>query len=187
LSLRERGTSSAAIGILMTCGSAGSLLGALLAPRLIRSMSTNGLLLTVGSFWTAGLVIFAAGPPVALTAAVFSALLIISPASGVLMGKLTLTAVPRDLLGRVRGAVDTTVYGLAMLAPIMAGVMIERFGLPTTWLVFAVIAGAGTVVAGPRWYNNRFWRGVRPSPLVMAQPGTAPSNVAVTSAAMVEK
>jgi MFS family permease len=147
LGLGEQGTSSTAIGVVLACGGAGSLIGALFAPRLIRAVSTKGLILAIGSVWTAGLAALTSAPPVIVTAMIFSALMIISPAGGVLLGKLTLTAVPRDLLGRVRSAIDIGIGGLAVLGPILAGVSIDRFGLSTTWLVLAVLAGIPTLLA----------------------------------------
>ena len=173
LSLREQGTSSTAIGSVMACGVAGSLIGALLAPRLIRVLSTKGLIWAVGTVWTAGLAVFISTPPVIATAMIYSALLLISPAGGVLMGKLTLTAVPRDLLGRVRSAIDTGVSGLAIFGPILAGVAIERIGLSRTWLMLTIIAGTGTViVAGPRWSKTRL-RSPIGFPVTVAQPHVA--------------
>jgi len=179
LGLRERGMASTTVGVVVACGGGGALVGALLAPRLIRVMSNKVLLFAVGSAWTAGMAAFIGAPPVVVIAAVFGALLTISPASGVLMGKSILSLVPRDLLGRVRTAIDTVLFGIAVLAPLLAGVSIERFGLARTWLILAIVAGIGTVVGvGPRSLRHH----LRPA-AATSSAGTTSNTLAATASA----
>jgi MFS family permease len=155
LSLREQGTSSTTIGIVLTCGGAGSLIGALFASRLIRVLSTKALIAVIGFVWTAGLTVLIGTPPVVITTMVFSALVTITPVGSVLLGSLLLTGVPRDLLGRVRSAIDVGVSGLAVLGPILAGIAIDRLGLPKTWLTLAILAVVPTLLAvRPRRFNR---------------------------------
>ncbi len=138
LRLIERGTKPAAIGLVETAAAVAGLVGALVAPMIIRRAPT-GWLTIVFTLVTAAVVV-----PQAWTTNVFAvgALLALAtflvPANNAGISAYMVSVVPDELQGRVNSAAGFMASGLAPLGPVLAGVALALVGGVTTLLIGAV-------------------------------------------------
>ncbi|MEO9236635.1 MAG: MFS transporter, partial [Jatrophihabitantaceae bacterium] len=167
LVLRQHGTSSSSIGIVMACLGVGSIAGALVASRIIKVLAAGRLLLVIGLIWTAGFVVLASQPPLPVTGLVLVLLLLVTPAAGIQLGEAIMVNTPRDLLGRVNTAIGTVTAGLASLGPLLVGLTVAGFGGRVTWLVLAGVDAGVTLIAGLPL--------LRMSSFVRAEPASEPT------------
>jgi len=150
------GTGSAGYSYLLTAAAIGGVLGAAGAARLRARLPLP--LIIVGGMLALAL-------PFAATALTTSpelgfALQVLSGAGMVVVDVLTLTAlqgnVPRDLLSRVIGILETVALGAAMAASFVVAALIRAFGLTDVLLIVGVgfaaiaVAGIGSLVRADR-------------------------------------
>lgn len=136
----NHGAPAAQVGVMFAIAGGGGMLGALAAPRLSRGIRSLRLV-AAGAVWVAV-------PFVALTAATSNPFLL-----GTLLG-LTLSVwplyhavviarwmqqIPDALMGRVQGAVAVFGWAPVPLAPFIAGLLIEQFGVPRTVLLLTAL------------------------------------------------
>lgn len=135
--------SPAAIGLTMGIGASGSLVGALVAPRLARRIGV-GRGIAVGSvLFPAPIALAAAadGPTWARAATLGTAYFLIG--LGVMLFDVNLNSlqtavIPDALRSRVAGAYSTVNYGVRPLGAVVGGVLATTVGLRTTLVVAAV-------------------------------------------------
>jgi Transmembrane secretion effector len=175
------GTGPDGYGYLLAAAAAGGVLGACAATRLSESRRLP--LVVLGG-------ILALALPFAATVLVSSpalgaALQVVSGAGMVVVDVVTVTALqrslPRDLLGRVLGILETVVLAAALAASFAVAALIRMAGLNSTLLIvgfgFAAAALAGLPV---------LTRAVRPvTPVVPAALAAAPAVLAGTEAEVV--
>lgn len=147
VSLRAQGAAGSTVGVVIAFVGAGSVVGALLAPRLIATLPAGPLFLVTGLIWTVGLAVIAARPGIIAVCAVMMVLVIFIPAGMILLGKAVLVSCPREILARVNTAIGTGLMALASLGPILIGVAISTVGIYRAWLVLAGLALLISVVA----------------------------------------
>jgi MFS family permease len=150
------GTGSAGYSYLLTAAAIGGVLGAAGAARLRARLPLP--LIIVGGMLALAL-------PFAATALTTSpelgfALQVLSGAGMVVVDVLTLTALqgnlPRDLLSRVIGILETVALGAAMAASFVVAALIRAFGLTDVLLIVGVgfaaiaVAGIGSLVRADR-------------------------------------
>jgi MFS family permease len=147
LGLRQEGTSSIIVGMVLACAGVGAIVGAMLAGRMLRWLRGNSLYLVVGLSWAAGSVSFAIVRPVWFVAPMLVVLMLFAPAAGIRLGDLTVNQAPRHLLGRVSTAQGMLASGLASVGPALVGVLLDVLGVAGSWVILAVICLGGTAIA----------------------------------------
>lgn len=147
LTLRQAGHSGVAVGLVLACVGGGSVLGAMLAPRLIGLLRPGSLLVLLSGAWTASLLVFAVAASPWVDAVLLVATFLLSPSAGVLVGQMLLTEAPAELQGRVTTAADLLMSGLSALGPLIAGVALGVVGPRRTWLLLAMLAALAAAAA----------------------------------------
>ncbi len=154
LLLQRNGTTPALIGAVETAIGVGGLVGAVLAGQLMRRFTTSVL---VRAICLLGVPLLLAVLPLATTplaGAPLALLMLLAPALNAgLFGYLS-AATPDRLQGRVTSALMTAATGLAALAPLAAGLLVNHLGAVGTVLGFTAVFAGATVVA-------LFSRGIR--------------------------
>lgn len=175
ISLRTDGTPTQTIGLIMTCAGVGALVGSILAPRIIKLLSTRTLLVVVTLVWVAGLSSFATTSSPWVVAPALVAMILLTPACGIKLSEITVGRAPSDVLGRVSTAEMTISAGLAAPGPLLVGISIALLGSSGTWLVLAgicVVTLVGVVVARAGSGTERL---VAQEPLSEPTPTPAPA------------
>lgn len=135
--LREHGTRTAVIGVVMACAGVGGFAGALAAPRILARLESAALHLAVGALWALGLGAFALDSSPLVIGPLLVLLLMVTPAVGIRLGETTVGRAPRELLGRISMAEETLTGGLAAAGPLLAGAALQGLGVSATWAAMA--------------------------------------------------
>jgi len=126
LALRQHGTSTAVIGLVQAAIAAGGLLGAVAAPRLRGRMRLGTLVIAIT---LAGALLFGAAAllvPSPLVAAPVALALLLAPAANAALFAVLLRGAPEEMRGRVTSTVLMAATGLATLAPLIAGLLVQH-------------------------------------------------------------
>lgn len=148
--MHQRGVPAEAIGVVMACLGGGGVVGALLASRVMKWLDPAQLCLAGGGAWTIGFAVFALvtspwvfGPALVL-------MMMLSPALGVMLGTITVSAAPPRLQGRVSTAAELMTQGLAALGPVLGGLLLGELGSTGLWLLLGALCLISTVsTVGP--------------------------------------
>jgi MFS family permease len=147
LALRRHGTAAGIVGLVQAGISVGGLAGAILAPRMQGRLSLSRLVVGM----TAGAtVLFAVGAwllPSTLVALPLAITLLAAPTANAALFAAMLRVTPADMRGRVSSTVLMCATGLAALAPLAAGLLVEH--LSGTWAMyfFAAFIGIATIMS----------------------------------------
>jgi MFS family permease len=147
LGLRKHGTSTDVIGLVQAGIAVGGLIGAFVAPKLQGRLQLSALAVTI-SF--AGAVLFGVSAlviPSALVALPVAGALLLAPAANAALFAAMLRVTPEELRGRVNNTVIMVATGLATLAPLAAGLLVQRFSGAVALGVFAATMLVGAVLA----------------------------------------
>ena len=146
LALRQHGTSTTVIGLVQAAVAVGGLVGALVAPRLqgrlrLATLATAICLAGVLLFVGAALLI-----PSPLVAAPVALDLVLAPTVNAALFAVMLRSTPEEMRGRVTNTVFMLATGLAALAPLVAGLLVQH--VSGSWAVgtFAVTMAAAAVL-----------------------------------------
>ncbi|GAB3413067.1 MFS transporter [Flindersiella endophytica] len=146
----RRGDSAAATGLLVSMAGVGTLAGALVAPWLVRRLSIRTILIANRGAWLALVPLFAFVHETYAMGAIFAVMFLLGPTGNAAVVSRQLTLTPDELQGRVSSA-RGLLAGLA--GPIgagLAGVSVDRFGLPATvaalcgWLLVMLCVAGGS-------------------------------------------
>ncbi len=152
--IRVTGLSSAAAGLLMAAGGAGSLLGALLAPRLTRAFGTaRALVCTSLGYGLAGLLIPLTGRGPRMACYLIGAGLIAGglAVGNVIVGSFRQQYCPPSLLGRVSASMRFLGYGMVPLGALLAGALGTVLGVrDALWIVQGIFAATAVLLLTPR-------------------------------------
>lgn len=124
---KERGVPAGEIGVMAAMLGAGGLLGALVAPRLLRVLSPYTSI--TGVFWSLTLL-----SPVALVIGngylmglLFAAMAFLTPAANTTINTYQLLVTPDDLRGRLSGVMGVITGTASALGPALGGLLMELF------------------------------------------------------------
>ncbi len=152
--IRVIGLSSAPAGLLIAAGGAGSLPGALLAPRLARTFGTaRALVFTSLGYGLAGLLIPLTGRGPRMACYVIGAGLIASglAVGNVIVGSFRQRYCPPSLLGRVTASMRFLGYGMIPLGALLAGALGTALGVrDALWIVQGIFAASAVLLLTPR-------------------------------------
>jgi predicted MFS family arabinose efflux permease len=159
LALREYGLSSEVYGLIMTAGSVGAILGALLGPILARRFGEGHAvpITTIAAGMFAFVVPCSFLVPRALAPYVLglgSFLMLVGiVAFNITQVSLRQRVCPPRLLGRMNATIRFAVWGVIPLAALLSGVLAGAIGLAATFWISAVgqLFAAGFVIFSPLW------------------------------------
>ncbi|WP_417217620.1 MFS transporter [Arthrobacter sp.] len=145
--LQQRGESPATIGLATASVGAGMLAGALLAPPLVRRVSTGWLGAVGLAVCTAAVAALPFVHSIPAACAVLGASMFAAPAiNASLLGYFTV-AVPTHLLGRANSALDLLAMGAIPLAPLVAGFGYAAWGWSGVLALCAGICAVAVILA----------------------------------------
>lgn len=144
---RQLGASSTLVGAMLAVVSAGSLLGALVAPWVQRRVRPSALI--IGSIWLWAVMTLAMFlvHETLLLGVFFGVQAITGPPFNVVVGSYRYLLVPDRLLGRVQSAGALVTWGAIPLGSLAAGFLTQDVGARPTFLVLGAILGAVAVAA----------------------------------------
>ncbi len=146
LAMRQHGTSTVVIGLVQAAIAVGGLLGAGVAPRLQGRMRLATLATTIT---VVGALLFGAAAllvPSPLVAAPVALALVLAPAANAALVAVVLRSAPEEMRGRATNTVVMAATALAVLAPLIAGLLVQH--VSGTWAVgaFAVTMATAAVL-----------------------------------------
>ena len=146
IALRKSGTPATTIGLAQAGIMAGGLIGALLAPRLQGRLrlSQATVAITVSATVMFGVAAFLLPSP--LVAVPIAACLLLSPAANAVLFAALLRTTPEDMRGRVNSTVLLAATGLAALAPLACGLMVQHLSGRFAMLVLTGIVAVAAVI-----------------------------------------
>jgi MFS family permease len=147
LALRQHGTSATVIGFTQAAIMVGGLLGAIAAPRLQGRLALSRLVAVVtaaGTLFFAGAAALIPSPLVALPIAVP---LFLAPTANAALFAALLRRTAEDMRGRVNNAFLQVATGLAALAPLIAGLLVEHVSSHWAMGAFAAALGVSAILA----------------------------------------
>jgi MFS family permease len=134
---KHGGASSAAVGLMLGIAAAGGLLGAMLAPRLQRTLSPRTVL--IGENWMMALAIplmLATGDPL-LLGLIMAAIELITPVTNSIVVAFRVALTPDRLQGRVQAASTLISFSAGWAGPLLVGVLLEHAGSTATILALS--------------------------------------------------
>jgi MFS family permease len=146
LALRRHGTAPGVIGLVQAAIAAGGLLGALAAPRLQGRLPLRRVAIMLTVAGTALFAVAALVLPSPLVAVPVALTLLLAPAANAALFAAMLRATPDHMRGRVNNTVTQAAMGLAALAPLTAGLLVEHFSGRWALAAFAAAIGAAAIL-----------------------------------------
>jgi MFS family permease len=132
---RNKGASSATIGIIFLLSGVGGLLGAATAGRLLRRLSPARVRVAYHLVYALLIPFLAIGSPLVL-GVLFAAMLFGAPTLNAAFGSYQGVLVPDHLQGRVESIAGLIAAGVAPLGPLLAGLLLGSLGGTKTVFVF---------------------------------------------------
>jgi len=147
LALRKHGTAAGVIGLAQAGIMAGGLIGAVLAPKLQGKLSLSQLTVMLTVVGTAFFAMAAVLLPSPLVAIPIAMTLLAAPVANAALFAAMLRATPEEMRGRVTNTVVTAATGLAALAPLVAGLLVQHLSGRVAMLGFAAALGVASVLS----------------------------------------
>jgi len=151
LRMLRAGFHPAEIGLVSTAAGVGGILGALAAPHLIDRLATGRLTVLIAWSLVPPLVpMIWWSSPLAVGACVFVVLLL-NPAGNAGIGAYRIAVTPDELQGRVSAASQSVSMSMMPLAPVLGGLLLERYGGgPAIAVLVLATAGLAVLVTSSR-------------------------------------
>lgn len=146
LALRKHGTEPGVIGLVEAGVSAGGLLGALAAARLQKRLRLSRLVMVVSVAAVAMFAVAALIIPSPLVAVPIAVSCFLSPSANAALFAAMLRSTPEQLRGRVSNTLIMMATGLDSLAPLAAGLLVQRAGGGWALGFFAAITAVAAVL-----------------------------------------
>jgi MFS family permease len=143
---QHQGASPAAIGLILSIGSVGGLLGAFLAPRIQRKFGFGQVI--VSCVWLGALIypLLIVAPHPVLLGVVMAGMFVTSPIYNAVQFGYRLQIIPDELQGRVNSVFRLIAFGFQPLGAALSGVLITAIGAQHTVAAFALV-GVGLALA----------------------------------------
>ena len=145
LRLVRAGVHPAAIGLVESIAAASGLVGALVAPLIIRRMRTGVTTIVTGLVLPAVVLPMAWTTNVTVIGALLAAGIFLLPANNSGISAYLVTIVPDRLQGRVNAAGGFVAEGVVPLAPALAGLLVGTVGGETATIIGAVLLATSLV------------------------------------------
>jgi MFS family permease len=147
LALRQHGTAAGTIGLAQAGIAVGGVFGALIAPRLQGRLPLRRLIIVIAMVGTAMFGAAALVVPSTLVALPVAATVLLAPTASAALFAAMQRATPRDMLGRVSSSVYQASMGLAVLAPLTSGLLVEHFSGQWAMAAFAAAEGISLIIS----------------------------------------
>lgn len=147
LALRQHGTAPGVIGLAQAGIAVGGLLGAVAAPMLQGWLSLRRIVIVLTVTCTMLFAMAALVLPSPLVAIPVAVTLLVAPAGNAALFAAMLRATPNNMRGRVSSTVTQAAMGLAALAPLTAGLLVQHFSGLWAMATFVAAAGAAAVLS----------------------------------------
>jgi MFS family permease len=144
---RQVGSPDGAIGAIFSIGSVGAILGSLAGGRLHKRFTFGQII--VWTAWAQALLypLYAVAPNFLVLGAISGVIFTAVPIANVAILSYRASLIPDELQGRVNSAVRLIAFGFQPLGSILAGFLIERFGVMSAVATFsACLIGLAIVV-----------------------------------------
>jgi MFS family permease len=146
--VRGDGASPRVIGLVMACGGAGGLLGAMAAPRLLRHISPNTVV-TVGTWvWAALLALMAVFRAPVELAALVATVFFVGPLWNVAMQTTRARLIPNHMLGRASSVTLLIAWSTLPVGSLLGGFALQSIGGAGTMRILAALMAAIALAAG---------------------------------------
>ncbi len=142
--LRQHGVSATVIGLVQAAIMTGGVLGAPVAPLLQRRLRPSTIALTMTLAGTVLFAIAAVVIPSPLVALPVAVVVLLAPAANSGLFASVLRQAPEEMRGRVTSTVSMTAMALAILAPLLAGLLVAH--VSASWAIGA-FAAANAIAA----------------------------------------
>ena len=146
VALRQHGTPPVVIGLAQAGIGLGGLLGALIAPRVQGRLSLWQLATLVAAAGAALFGVAAVLLPSTLVALPVALTLVLAPSANAALFAAMLRAAPEDMRGRVNSTVVQAAMGLAALAPLTAGLLVEHVSGQWSMAAFAAAMAVAAIM-----------------------------------------
>lgn len=167
LRLVRAGVAPAAIGSVDTVAAVAGLIGAVLAPAIVRRTATGVLTIATGVVVSCAMFLTAFTTDVVVIGVLWGAATLLSPASSAGISAYVTSIVPDTVQGRLFSAMGLTANGVAALAPLLAGVLLTALGGVAATVVGALV---GVAAAVPILLNRATRTLGRPSTWASSRP-----------------
>lgn len=136
--LQQQHASASVIGLTLSAGGLGSLIGAIMGPYVQKRLSFGQAM--IGVRWLIALVwlCFAIAPNPIIVGLVFFVFLLVEPTEDVVYFSYRSLLIPDNFQGRVVGACRMCTYSAASLAPFITGWLLEQIGATRTVYVYGI-------------------------------------------------
>jgi MFS family permease len=141
---KENGASSALVGVMLGIAAAGGLVGALLAPTLVRRLSPR--LVLIGENWMLALSLpwLLVAHSALLLGLIVAAAELVTPVTNSFVVSYRVALAPDRLQGRVQAASTLISFSAAWIGPLLIGLLLEHAGTTATVLT---LTGWGLALA----------------------------------------
>jgi hypothetical protein len=146
LALRRVRIAPGEIGLAQAGIAAGGLLGAVVAPRMQGRLPLSQLVIMLTVTATAFFAVSALLLPSPLVAVPVAVTLLLAPTANAALFAAMLRTTPEDMRGRVNNTVILAATGLAALAPLTAGLLVQHFSGGWALAVFAAAIGVAAIM-----------------------------------------
>ncbi|HEX2029601.1 MAG TPA: MFS transporter [Nitriliruptorales bacterium] len=143
------GVNEVGLGLLFTAGAVGSVLGSLVAARVVARIGRGPALIGSVVGFGAPLIVVAAWPDVLVVGAAQAVIGFASVVWNVITVSLRQTIIPDALLGRVNSVYRFLGWGSMPLGSLLGGVLAREFGLRTPFVIAGVVQLVALVVILP--------------------------------------
>ncbi|MEO6504116.1 MAG: MFS transporter [Jatrophihabitantaceae bacterium] len=145
---RLRGASAGMIGLLLSAAGVAGLIGALLAPRVLRRVPVSMLVISVS--WAAAVVVLlmVVTPSTWAAGLVLAAVCFLTPALSIVFQSKAILMTPDGLQGRVGTALGTLGEGTGAIAPVLAGFLVVTLDPRVIAALFAACLAVLACYAG---------------------------------------
>ncbi|MFL5733189.1 MAG: MFS transporter [Chloroflexia bacterium] len=126
---RQMGAPDGSIGLIFSIGSVGAILGSLAGGRLSRRFTFGQIVIWTG--WVQALLypLYILAPNILVLGAISAVIFMVVPIASVAILSYRASLIPDELQGRVNSSVRLVAFGFQPLGSLLAGFLIERFGV----------------------------------------------------------
>ena len=152
--LQILGVSKVGFGIILTTFTVGSVIGSLIASRVVDLMGPGRTLILQMAIGVAGFLVIAMTSNPVVVGCVFAVQGVITVVWNVITVSMRQSIIPDRLLGRVNSVYRLLGWGMMPIGAVIGGLLASNFGLRAPYYAAAAVLGAMTIMAVP-FINNR--------------------------------
>lgn len=145
--IAERAGHASTSGLILAFGGIGSLVGALIAPRIVARLTVRTILIANRLIWAAVIPLFVTFEHPTMLGVLFGLLFLTGPTGNAAVTARRMALTPTDLQGRANSAVGFVTGITAPMGVACIGFAIDRTGITASILALAAIMLGGAIIA----------------------------------------